>query len=107
LLLLRTPIRTIVIPIAHDLVHAAAVHTAGQAAFILYPVAKELRSWRKFLTVDVAVQGQVHSEDKRGHVLLHPGSTSARCPARSLKRPHYGYRRSRAIMVSICNWLQS
>jgi hypothetical protein len=41
LVLLRTPLRKVFVPIAHDLVHAATVHTAGQVAHVLYPVTKE------------------------------------------------------------------
>ena len=40
------------VPIAHDLVHAATVHTAGQAAHVLYPVTKERGTRRKFQVVD-------------------------------------------------------
>ena len=44
------------VPIAHDLVHAATVHTAGQATRLLDEVTKERGTRRKFLVVDVAVQ---------------------------------------------------
>jgi hypothetical protein len=44
------------VPIAHDLVHAATVHAAGQAAHLLYRLKKERRAWRKFLVVDIAVR---------------------------------------------------
>lgn len=54
--------RMVFVPIAHDLIHAAAVHTARQAAHVLYPVTKECGVWRKFLVVDRAVQGLIHSE---------------------------------------------
>src|SRR5262245_30446574 len=53
---LRAPLRTVFVPITHDLVHAAAVHTARHAAHLLYPVTKEYGIRRKFLVVDIAVQ---------------------------------------------------
>jgi hypothetical protein len=58
----------VVVPIAHDLVQAAAVHTASQAAHLLYPVTKEHGIRRKCLMVDVAVQRLIHSEDDPRHV---------------------------------------
>jgi len=60
------------VPIAHDLVQAATVHAAGQAAHVLYPVTKERGTWRKFLVVDMAVEGLVHSEDELRHAAKSP-----------------------------------
>src|SRR5262245_9857599 len=60
------------VPIAHDLVHAATVHTAGQAQHFLDEMTKEHRTRRKRLVVDVAVQGLVQSEDKLRHAPKSP-----------------------------------
>jgi hypothetical protein len=60
------------VPIAHDLVQAAAVHTARQAAHLLDEVTKEHGAWLKFLMVDIAVQGHVHSEDDLRHAAKSP-----------------------------------
>src|SRR5262249_30351158 len=70
---LRAPLRTVFVPIAHNLVQAATVHASRQAAHLVYEVAK--KRWarrRKFLMVDVAVQGLVHSEDKLSHATKSP-----------------------------------
>ena len=70
---LRTSLRTVFVPIAHDLVQAATVYAARQAAHLVYEVAK--KRWarrRKFLVVDVAVQGLVHSEDELSHATKSP-----------------------------------
>ena len=56
---LRAPLRTVFVPNTHDLVHAATVHTAGQATHLFDEVMKERGTRRKFLVVDVAVQGLV------------------------------------------------
>jgi hypothetical protein len=61
------PLRMIVVPIAHDLVHLATVHTAGLALSLLDEVAEQRGAWRKRQVVDVAVQGLVHSEHELSH----------------------------------------
>ncbi len=43
-------------PITQDLVHAAAVHAAGQLAHVLYEVTKQHGTRRKFLVIDIAVR---------------------------------------------------
>jgi hypothetical protein len=48
-------------------VHAATVHTAGQAADLLDEVLEKRGVWRKFLVVDIAVQRLVQSEDELRH----------------------------------------
>src|ERR1700752_673234 len=69
----------IVVPVAHDLVHLAAVDTARLALSLLDEVAEERGAWRKRHVVDVAVQGLVHSEHELGHATsllirdLYPG----------------------------------
>src|SRR5262249_18598849 len=64
----RVPIRKVIVPITHDLVHAATVHHARQAAHLLYEVTKERGTGRPhFEVVDVAVQGLVHSENELCH----------------------------------------
>src|SRR4029077_12844796 len=68
----RIPLGTVFVPIAHDLVQGATVHTAGQAAHLLGEVMKERRTRRKFQVVDVAVQGLVHSEDELRHATKSP-----------------------------------
>src|SRR5262249_9137807 len=73
LAVLWAPLRTVFVPIAHNLVHATTVHAARQAAHLVYEVAK--KRWarrRKFLVVDVAVQGLVHSEDELSHATKSP-----------------------------------
>src|SRR5262245_51264177 len=70
---LRAPLRTVFVPIAHNLVQAATVHAARQAAHLVYEVAKERWARRaKFLVVDVAIQGLVHSEDELSHATKSP-----------------------------------
>src|ERR1700747_2926634 len=64
---LRAPIRAVFVPITHNRVHAATVHTARQSAHLLYEVTKERRAWPKFQMVDVAIQGLVHSIDELCH----------------------------------------
>src|SRR5208282_6097079 len=59
---LRDPLRMVIVPITHYLVHAAAVHTARQVAHLLYEVTKERRAWPYFKVIDVAVQGLVQSK---------------------------------------------
>src|SRR5260370_25379468 len=72
LVFLRTPLRTVFVPITHDLVHAATVHTAAQVAHLLYPVTKEHGACPHFQVVDVAVQGLVHSANELRHALTPP-----------------------------------
>jgi len=67
-----------------DLVHAATVHTAGQAAHLLNEVTKERGAWRKRHVVDVAVQRLVHSKDE----LRHPTKSPSEVLQNSLSR-HY------------------
>src|SRR4051794_12790273 len=69
---LRAPLRTVFVPIAHHLVHAATVHTAGQAANLFDEVTKELGAWRKRRVVDVAVQRLVHAKDELRHIRVSP-----------------------------------
>ena len=79
-----SPLRTIFVPIAHGLIQAATVDTAGQAAHVLYEMTKERRAWPHFKMVDVAVQGLVHSKDDLRHATKSPpqvlqNSLSRRC----------------------------
>src|SRR5215831_5481481 len=70
---LRAPLRTVFIPIAHNLVQAATVHAARQVAYLIYEVAKKrLARRRKFLMIDVAIQGLVPSEDELSHATKSP-----------------------------------
>jgi hypothetical protein len=59
----------VVVPKPHYLVHAATVHTSGQAAHLLDEVLEKRRAWCKFLVVDIAIQGLVQSEDEFRHVI--------------------------------------
>src|SRR5688572_12423039 len=61
------PFRMIVVPVTHDLIHSATVHTARLPLSLLDEVAEERRAWRKRHMVDVAVQGLVHSEHELSH----------------------------------------
>jgi hypothetical protein len=45
----------IFVPKTHDLIPAATIHAAGQAAHFLDEVTEECGAWRKFHIVDVAV----------------------------------------------------
>jgi hypothetical protein len=58
------------VPVTHDLVQAATVNQARQAAHVLDEVTEELAGWRKFRMVDVAVQGLIQSIRELGHTLL-------------------------------------
>src|SRR5262245_14483098 len=98
------PFRVIGVPVAHDLIHLATVHTARLLLNLLDEVAEERGAWRKRHVVDVAVQGLVHSEHELGHpplpflsacfhawrVMRAPSSgspTPASVGARRLRRP--------------------
>src|SRR4029450_6992302 len=54
--LLRIPLRMIVVPITHDLIHLAAVHTACLSLSLLDEVAEERGAWRERRTGDVRRQ---------------------------------------------------
>src|SRR5512147_939783 len=72
------PFRMIVVPVAHDLIHLATVHTAREPLSLLDEVAEERGAWRKRRMIDVAVQGLVHSEHELSHthfLSLHGTST--------------------------------
>src|SRR5215475_10350522 len=64
---LWTPFRMIVVPVTHDLINLATVHTARLPLSLLDEVAEERGAWRKRHMIDVAVQGLVHSEHELGH----------------------------------------
>src|SRR5437764_7192358 len=49
------PIRMIVVPVTHDLIHLATVHTARLPLSLLDEVAEEHWAWRRRHMVDVAV----------------------------------------------------
>src|SRR5215467_4592171 len=86
--ILRVPIRKVIIPIKPDLVHAATVHRAGQAASMLHEVTSERGiGWPNFHVVDVAVQGLVQSIYELCHATNPPtqvlqNSLSRRCTVR-------------------------
>src|SRR5688572_329598 len=61
------PFRMIAVPVTHDLIHSATVHTARLPLSLLDEVAEERGAWRKRHMVDVAVQGLVHSEHELSH----------------------------------------
>src|SRR5918995_156804 len=77
--LLCIPFRMIGIPVTHDLIHLATVHTAGLPLSLFDEVAEERGAWRKRHMIDVAVQGLVHSEHELSHThFLSLNGTSAR-----------------------------
>src|SRR5678809_431084 len=65
------PFRLIVVPVTHDLIHLATVHTARLPLSLLDEVAQERGAWRKRHMVDVAVQGLVHPEPELSHAHCH------------------------------------
>src|SRR5262249_31275571 len=70
---LGAPLRTVFIPIAHNLVQAATVDAPRPPAQLIYEVAKKRRPRRrKFLMIDVATKGLVHPEDELGHATKSP-----------------------------------
>src|SRR5262245_39602782 len=75
---LRIPFRMIVVPITHDLIHLATVHTACLLPSLFDEVAEERGAWRKRHVVDVAVQGLVHSEHELSHTTSFPHAAHPR-----------------------------
>jgi hypothetical protein len=66
------PFRVVVVLVTHNLVHASTIHRAGKATYSLDPVAKQLWTGRRHFqiareTIDIAVEGEVHSEAKFAH----------------------------------------
>src|SRR5690606_10946345 len=61
------PVRMIVIPVTHDLIHFATIDTARLPLSLRDEVAEERGAWGKRRMVDVAVQGLVHSEHELSH----------------------------------------
>src|SRR5262249_56198081 len=62
---LRVPVRKVIVPVTHYLVHVATVHNARQAPHMLYEVTNDHGVRRtQFTVVDVAVQRLLHSEDE-------------------------------------------
>src|ERR687898_2605914 len=64
---LCVPFRMIVVPVTHDLIHSATVHTSRLPLSLLDEVAEERGAWRKRHMIDVAIQGLVHSEHELSH----------------------------------------
>src|SRR5262249_50787635 len=69
------PLRMIVVPVTHDLIDLATVHTARLPLSLLDEVAEERGAWCKRHMVDVAVQGLVHSEHELSHATSFPHAT--------------------------------
>src|SRR5262245_56785262 len=66
-------IRKVIVPITHDLVHAATVHGARQAARLLHEVTGERGTgWPNSHVVDVAVEGLVQSIHELCHATKPP-----------------------------------
>jgi hypothetical protein len=61
------PFRMFVVPVTHDVIHLATVHTARLPLGLLDDVVEERETWCKRHMIDVAVQGLVHSEHERSH----------------------------------------
>src|SRR5262249_4303910 len=70
--LLPVPRGTVFVPTTHHRVHSATVRAAGKVAHLLGKVTKERGTRRKFLVVDIAVQGLVQSEDELRHATKSP-----------------------------------
>jgi hypothetical protein len=64
---LRRPFWVLVIPVAHDLVHDATIHTAGLALGLLDEVAEECGTGGERHVIDVAIKGLIHAEHEFGH----------------------------------------
>src|SRR5256885_15179313 len=73
---LRIPFRMIVIPVTHEFIHLATVHTASLPLNLLDEVAEERGAWRKRHMVDVPVQRLIHSEhEPSSHTTSFPRSS--------------------------------
>src|SRR5262245_53226913 len=71
--ILCVPIGKVIVPITHDLVHAATVHCARQAARPLHEVTGERGTgWPNSHVVDVAVEGLVQSIHELCHATRPP-----------------------------------
>src|SRR5262245_38064026 len=68
----RIPFWMIVVPVTHDLIHLATVHTARLPLSLLDEVAEERGAWPKRHMVDVAVKRLVHSKDELRHATKSP-----------------------------------
>jgi hypothetical protein len=69
----------IVIPVTHDLIHLATVHTARLPLSFLDEVAEKRGAWRKRHMVDVAVERLVHSEHELSHNTSFSHATTGVC----------------------------
>src|SRR5262245_49654242 len=68
----------IVVPVTHELIHSAAVHTARLPLGLLDEVAEERGARPERHMVDVAVQRLVHSKNELGHCKISvPGSSAS------------------------------
>src|SRR6185437_6974401 len=78
---LRVPVRMVFVPISHDLVHAATVHTPGHAAHQLPKMTREHGTrWSQYHVVDIAVQGLLQSEYDLRHTTKPPSRVGQRSP---------------------------
>src|SRR5690606_30092610 len=87
--LVGAPLRLVVVPVAHDLVDAAAVDAARLPLRLGDEVAEEYGIGRELRVVDIAVERLVHSENELGHVDI----LSLRCCIRAI---------SACSMQSVC-----
>jgi hypothetical protein len=89
----------IVVPVTHDLIHLATVHTARLPLSLLDEVAEERGAWRKRHMVDIAVQGLVHSKDDLCHAAKSPKSMGKTLIALAARRSQSD---ERVIITSRC-----
>ena len=61
------PFRVVVVPVPHDLIHAAAIDAARLPLRLFDEVAKERGTGRERHVVDVPVERLVHAEHELGH----------------------------------------
>src|SRR5690606_39193491 len=93
---LCTPVRMIVIPVTHDLIHLTAVDASDLPLSLLDEVPEERGTRRERRVVDVAIERLVHSKHEPGHIVSfsvctggppgHPDGRPGRCRSCDLTR---------------------
>src|SRR5262249_8496189 len=81
----RIPLRSILVPVAHDLVDPSTIQGTGRAAQVIHEMTRKRGvRWRQFQlardAIDVAVEGLHHAENELAHTFTPP----PRCPTGSL-----------------------
>src|SRR5262245_47774200 len=77
------PLRSILVPVAHDLVDPSTIQTTGQAADVIREMTAECSAGRRQFqpardAIDVAVEGLHHAENELAHAFTRG---AARCPS--------------------------